>query len=95
MPGHILLGVDFLNSDFGIATGDYGHVLTTTDGGDTWTLTQPFNDQLLHVAHIWDQDSIWICGTPELLYKTTDGGITGAQPTMETGRKLSTGNFYG
>ncbi|MCB2221765.1 MAG: choice-of-anchor D domain-containing protein [Bacteroidetes bacterium] len=74
VPGNILLGVDFLNSDFGIATGDYGHVLTTTDGGDSWVLTEPFNDQLLHVAYIWDQDSIWICGTPELVYKTTDGG---------------------
>jgi len=74
VTGYILLGVDFLDSDFGIATGDYGHVLTTTDGGDTWSLTEPFNDQLLHVAYIWDEDSIWICGTPELVYKTTDGG---------------------
>ena len=70
----ILLGVDFLDSNFGMAAGDYGHLYTTTDGGDTWTLSEPFGDELLHTPFIWDQDTIWVCGTPERVYKTTDGG---------------------
>ncbi len=32
-------------------------------------------DQLLHSVYIWDEDTSWVVGTPELVYKTTDGGI--------------------
>ncbi len=71
----VLLGVDFLNSDYGMAAGDYGHIYTTTDGGDSWTFSESVGDQLLHTPFIWDEDTAWVCGTPEIVFKTTDGGI--------------------
>ena len=74
MPENILLGVYFLNSQYGMAAGDYGHIYTTTDGGDNWTLTIPAGDDLLHTPFIWDQDTAWVVGTPEYVYKSTDGG---------------------
>lgn len=74
--GQVLLGVDFLNNQYGMAAGDYGNILTTTDGGETWTTTQPIGDQLLHTPCIWDEDTAWIVGTPELVYKSTDGNAS-------------------
>ena len=70
----ILLGIDFLDANYGMAVGDYGHIYKTTDGGNTWAFTEPVGDQLLRSAHIWDQDTTWICGTPEIIFKTTNGG---------------------
>ncbi len=75
-PDNILLGVYFLNADYGMAAGDYGHIYKTTDGGDTWTQMIPGADDLLHTPFIWDEDTTWVSGTPELVYKTTDGGNT-------------------
>jgi len=72
--GQLLLGIDFLNSDYGMAVGDYGNILTTVDGGETWTLDTQVGDQLLRSVYIWDEDTAWIVGTPELVYKTTNGG---------------------
>ncbi len=72
--GDILLGVYFLNSQYGMAAGDLGHVYKTTDGGNTWNMTIPAGDDLLHTPFIWDQDTAWIVGTPEYVYKSTDGG---------------------
>ena len=74
IPDNILLGVYFLNSDYGMAAGDYGHVYKTTDGGLSWTMTIPASDDLLHTPFIWDEDTSWVVGTPEFVYKSTDGG---------------------
>ncbi len=72
--GDILLGVYFLNPQYGMAAGDMGHIYRTTDGGNTWNLTVPAGDDLLHTPFIWDQDTAWVVGTPEFVYKSTDGG---------------------
>ena len=72
--GTVLLGVDFLNDQYGMAAGDYGHIYKTTDGGETWTLNTQVGDNLLHTPFIWNEDTAWICGTPELVYKSTNGG---------------------
>ena len=73
--GELLLGVDFLDANYGMAVGDYGNILTTYDGGESWSVDLQVGDQLLHSVYIWDEDTSWIVGTPELVYKTTDGGI--------------------
>ncbi len=71
---YILLGVDFYDENYGLASGDYGHVYKTHDGGQTWNVVDfPNNDALLHTPYIWDEDTAWIVGTPELVYKTTNG----------------------
>lgn len=72
---HILLGIDFLDENYGVAVGDYGYIITTNDGGETWYAEQPVGDQLLRSAFIWDADTTYVCGTPEQVYKTTNGGI--------------------
>jgi Ni,Fe-hydrogenase maturation factor len=74
--GSVLLGVDFLNDQYGIASGDYGHILTTTDGGENWTLDTQVGDVLLHSPFIWNEDTAWVVGTPEYVYKSLNSGST-------------------
>ncbi len=71
--GALLLGADFLTPDFGIACGDYGQVITTQDGGGTWE-EDVILDWLFHKPFIWDNDTAYVVGTPEYIYKTTDAG---------------------
>jgi photosystem II stability/assembly factor-like uncharacterized protein len=71
-PGKFLIGVDF-NKDFGVAGGEDGEILFTTDGGETWDdfATGYHNFQGVHV---FDADSAYIGGTDEDVYKTTNWG---------------------
>ena len=72
--GQLLLGVHFLNDQYGMAAGDYGYIFKTTDGGDSWTSNTQVGDQLLHAPFVWDEDTAWVAGTPEMVFKTTNGG---------------------
>ncbi len=71
-----LLGVDFLNVDFGIAVGDYSTVMSTMDGGETWHRISLPGDLLLGSVFLLDRDTAYLCGTPEYVFKTVDGGAT-------------------
>lgn len=71
--GALLLGADFLTPEFGIAAGDYGQVLTTYNGGQTWE-QDIILDILFHKPFIWDYDTAYVVGTPEYIYKTTNAG---------------------
>ena len=71
-----LLGVHFLNADYGMAVGDYSTVIRTTDGGETWRRTQLPGDLLLGSVFLVDKDMAYLCGTPEYVFKTVDGGST-------------------
>ncbi|NCA85193.1 MAG: choice-of-anchor D domain-containing protein [Clostridia bacterium] len=72
--GALLIGADFLTPDYGIAAGDYGQVITTRNGGATWE-EDAILDILFHKPFIWDEDTAYVVGTPEYIYKTTDGGV--------------------
>lgn len=67
-------GVDFLNSNYGLVCGDSGKVLLTTDGGVNWDLNTVSSLGLLRDIHIIDSQNSFMVGSPELVYKTTNGG---------------------
>ncbi len=71
--GAQLVGAFFKTPEYGIVAGDYGEVLTTWNGGQTWE-TDIIFDFLLRKPFIWDNDTAYVCGTPEYIFKTTDGG---------------------
>jgi photosystem II stability/assembly factor-like uncharacterized protein len=89
--GNDLIDVKMLDSKTGIAVGWGGTILRTTDGGQNWRLVNIGNllntfDQYytLHVT-LPDQNNGWVTGYSTnidgseqkgLLFKTTDGGIT-------------------
>ncbi|MEI8006312.1 MAG: YCF48-related protein [Bacteroidota bacterium] len=73
--GPILLGIAFYNDLIGQACGDNGLLLRTTDGGNTWQ-TQNVTTDIWHQVIYVNQDTIYVVGTPEIIYKSTNGGVS-------------------
>ena len=71
-----LLGVNFLNSSYGVVGGDNAKVMITTDGGSSWTTSYAGPYALYHGTYIRDMNTMFVAGTPEQVYKSTDGGST-------------------
>ncbi|MBE0571466.1 MAG: T9SS type A sorting domain-containing protein [Ignavibacteriaceae bacterium] len=67
-------GLEFLNADYGMVCGDSGKVLVTTDGGVNWNLNAVSSLGLLNDIHIVNEQNSFVIGSPELVYKTTNGG---------------------
>jgi photosystem II stability/assembly factor-like uncharacterized protein len=63
------VGTDWLDPD------DAGYVLSTTDGGATWTRRYRYPDSLVECVDFIDGQNGWIGGTSSLLLKTTDAGV--------------------
>ncbi|HEY6907391.1 MAG TPA: C25 family cysteine peptidase, partial [Ignavibacteriaceae bacterium] len=74
-PFFKLTGVDFYNQNYGIAGGENGKMLVTTDGGVTWT-TSNAGTGLMYGVNILDEENAFAAGSPEQVFKSTDGGIT-------------------
>jgi PKD repeat protein len=75
----LLLGIDFYNSQIGIATSEDGLFYKTFDGGVTWQPQVTASGNPLWRATEWkNQNEIIMCGTPETVWKSTDGGATWA-----------------
>jgi photosystem II stability/assembly factor-like uncharacterized protein len=82
--GSWLKSVYFTTSLQGFAVGDYGKILKTTDGGNTWTkitLTGNLNQRNFCSVFFTDTQNGYIVGGNEntgmqTILKTTDGGIT-------------------
>ncbi len=73
IPGVYMLGVDFFTDNIGMACGDYGVISTTYDGGVTW-FDQQVGTDIWHGLAWQSEDHLFVCGTPELVYESTDGG---------------------
>jgi len=76
-PPLVLTGIRFFDENHGFALSEDGKYLETTDGGDNWTQHTIGSGFPLwrDVARI-DDDIMYIAGTPEQIWKTTDGGAT-------------------
>jgi PKD repeat protein len=70
-----LLGIAFYNDLIGQACGDNGMLLRTTDGGNTWQ-TQNVTTDIWHQVIYVNQDTLYVVGTPEIIYKSTNGGVS-------------------
>ena len=75
----LLLGIDFYDPMTGIALGEDGWLFKTYDGGVTWTPQQTaFGNPLWHDAAWKSQSEVVLCGTPETIWRSLDGGATWA-----------------
>ncbi|MBK7213333.1 MAG: PKD domain-containing protein [Bacteroidales bacterium] len=75
--GGLLLGIDFYNESIGIAAGEDGRILKTYDGGATWQQQiTAFGQPLWHDFAWKTQNEVYSVGTPEFIYKSTDGGAS-------------------
>lgn len=66
------MDIDFLNEQIGVAVSTSGNILTSNDGGTTWTENRNVTDNLLGISSA--QDSlVWICGSVgKILFSTID-----------------------
>jgi photosystem II stability/assembly factor-like uncharacterized protein len=66
----------FLNETFGITGGGTGAGKThyTTDGGDTWTMSED-SGGCIYGVEIVDDQTVWVCGRIAGASFTTEGGI--------------------
>jgi photosystem II stability/assembly factor-like uncharacterized protein len=75
----LLLGIEFYNPSTGIALGEDGWLFKTYDGGVTWTPQQTaYGNPLWHDAAWKSQNEVVLCGTPETIWRSLDGGATWA-----------------
>ena len=79
----ILTNLQFLDPETALATGEYGLVLKTLDGGETWDYAGYLPDEFYpHAAYFESADEGWVGGLNGFIYHTTDGGETwDRQPT--------------
>lgn len=73
----ILMSIQFLDADNGIITGEFGNLLTTKDGGNSWQRGKKIpNDFFPHAALFTDTRTGWVSGLAGVILHTTDGGNT-------------------
>lgn len=89
-----LLDVEFADANRGIAIGDFGTLLRTEDGGNSWTriplpenielppdiaeVVQP-GDVILYSASFASPDQVWLAGEFGVILHSADGGLTWQQ----------------
>ncbi len=77
---YALWSVDFTDALHGCAVGgkfggdDIGLILTTNDGGETWSDQTPENTNVFNSVTFLSPDTGWVCGRHGQIMKTTDGG---------------------
>jgi hypothetical protein len=71
-----LNSVYFVSESQGWAVGASGKILTTTDGGFTWTQQTSGTTMMLNSVHFVSPLQGWIVGGNGIILTTTDGGAT-------------------
>jgi photosystem II stability/assembly factor-like uncharacterized protein len=59
-----------------VAVGERGHILISTDGGETWQQQQVPTRTALTGVFFYDRDHGWAVGHDSAILRTTDGGVT-------------------
>lgn len=71
-----LLGLHFLNTQFGVASGIEGTVIVTTNGGNSWSDISPNSTEILYDVHFTDEQTGIVCGSAGNIFRTIDGGTS-------------------
>ena len=71
-----LNSVYFLNVNVGLAAGDEGVILKTTNGGNDWFQLTSGTTNNLNTLYFVNSDTGWAAGDNAVIIKTTNGGLT-------------------
>lgn len=71
----LLLDVSAIDGHL-VVVGDRGHILTSTDRGESWQQAQVPSRGSLTGVHFHDSDHGWAVGHDSVILRTTDGGNT-------------------
>ena len=67
--------VKFVDREHGFAVGEFGTVVASTDGGDSWAYLPPIpNDFYPMATDFLDRQRGWVGGLDGVIWETTDGG---------------------
>jgi photosystem II stability/assembly factor-like uncharacterized protein len=62
--------------DVFVAVGERGHILVSSDAGDSWQQQQSPTRTMLTGVYFSDRDNGWVVGHDSAILRTTDGGAT-------------------
>lgn len=84
-----LYAVTFLNATTGIAVGDNGTIVRTTNGGATWqqVFSDPDSADTLYDVSFANATTGWAVGSSSTVLRTTDGGQTWTPQTIPDNQK--------
>ena len=88
VPDH-LYDLQFVTEDKGWVVGDYGTILTTHDGGKSWTRQETGTKALLRGVDFVDEKRGWAVGLRGTVLHTEDGGQSWVKQTIDTMRLRS------
>jgi photosystem II stability/assembly factor-like uncharacterized protein len=81
----LLTTVQFFDALNGVITGEFGTVMTTTDGGESWVTHEPLVDEFYpQSAFFKDPKTGWVTGLGGVILHTNDGGESWTEQETET-----------
>lgn len=81
--------LQFVDKDFGVATGEFGNVLVTEDGGVTWAKRPPVPGDFYPYATLFaNHNEGWTSGLAGQIMQTRDGGRSWQAQDNATGAPL-------
>ena len=72
--GNNLRGASFVDANTGTVVGEYGTIVRTTDGGNSWTIQASGTTQTLWAVSFTDANNGTAVGEDGTIVGTTDGG---------------------
>ena len=77
--------VRFVDDETGFALGEFGTVVATTDGGDSWDMLEPIPNEFYPMAvDFRDANTGWAGGLDGVIWETRDGGQSWEKQTSVT-----------
>ncbi|HCU89542.1 MAG TPA: glycosyl hydrolase [Gammaproteobacteria bacterium] len=81
----LLTTVQFFDADNGVITGEFGTVMFTTDGGNSWNTMAPLVDEFYpQTTYFKNSSEGWVAGLGGVILYTNDGGQTWVSQDTET-----------
>jgi len=85
----IFTNIQFFNSTDGLIVGEFGSMVKTFDGGQTWEMVEPMPDEFYPMASLFlDMNTGWVAGLNGTVFHTTDGGGSWIKQDSETNAPL-------
>ncbi len=85
----LLTTIQFIDEKHGVATGEFGTVLTTADGGANWTTQPPIAGDFYPYSTVFvDPQKGWSVGIGGVILHTANGGKTWAAEANPSGAPM-------
>jgi len=90
----MLYGVSFSAGQLGLAVGDHGTILKTTNGGSSWSFRQSGVTVALRAVRVFDQNMGIAIGDSLTVVETVDGGETWTVQSSGSDATLNAMSFW-